>query len=248
LDEIPGSLPEPGRDEDLGGDRRLDSPYRGAEKLKEEIKLLRSLPASKSVIVTWNNLSIQVHYEEPHAIEALSKAIKDKWAIPRKYYWLKVNGIHEAGLTEWPQVANASVEIRGLGAGTGRSVGPTEFRICIEEKISTEDWKYDFEFIFVDRKVTPPDEIWATNRQRISTSNKPKKFIDTGTEKIFAFDKIIPSDPETLKRGAIEKVKLNVEGQIFETWNNMSSEASLREQEITGKSQKLEGAFPKNQC
>jgi hypothetical protein len=240
LHEVPGSLPGPLGGGYSGRDRRMDSSYQQLEKLKEEIKILKNCPASKSAIVTWNTRSMQVHFEESHAIDSITKKIKDTWAIPRKYYWLRINGVHESKIREWPQVSNVSIEIRGLGAGPSKTLRAREVKICIEGKVSVVDRYYSFWSIFDEQGAEAPEEIWATNRQRISVDETIKGYIYTGAEEIFAYDGPTPSDLEVLKRGAIGRVKLNLEGQTFETWNNMYLEKAIQEQEIPQKAHFLE--------
>jgi hypothetical protein len=72
------------------------------ERLKREITELRVLPFCKSATTNWGVQSVQVLFEESQATAAITKKIKDTWWIPRKFYWLKVNGVHESGIKTWP--------------------------------------------------------------------------------------------------------------------------------------------------
>jgi hypothetical protein len=55
----------------------------------------------------------------------------------------------------WPQAANISIEVRGLGAGPGQTVNANQVRVCVEGKVSVEDWKCRFEYIYDDHELTP---------------------------------------------------------------------------------------------
>jgi hypothetical protein len=47
----------------------------------------------------------------------LTKKIREIWEIPRKIYWLQVNGKHESLITSWPQVSTVEIRIKGPAGG-----------------------------------------------------------------------------------------------------------------------------------
>jgi hypothetical protein len=86
--------------------------------LKESLaKLRKESSETKSAIISWGNQSRQIFFEEPEAIPAITQKIKDCWAIPRKVYWLQINGQHEERITSWPKQSTILINIRGLVAG-----------------------------------------------------------------------------------------------------------------------------------
>jgi hypothetical protein len=162
-------------------------------------------------------------------MDSLTKKIKDTLGIPRKFYWPKVNGRHESLVKEWPQNSNVTIEIKGLGAGPDR-ISMYEAMICLEGKTTKEATDDHFCDIIEDREYLSCDEVWVSDLQHISTSKKIKKFIYPGTKKFFVFDRVLPSDPTALKKKSLGKIRLKLEDQILESWNNISFEEALREQ------------------
>jgi hypothetical protein len=87
--------------------------------LKAEISSLKGDKSwGKSAIISFGKDSRQVFFDEANAIPMLTKRIKELWGIPRKIYWLSVNGKHESTVSTWPQTSSVVIQIRGL-AGEG---------------------------------------------------------------------------------------------------------------------------------
>jgi hypothetical protein len=215
-----------------GRETYADSDRAKTALIYQELSLLKKDNAGYSAIILFGGQSRQIFFDPPSALQTLTKKIKEIWNIPRKIYWLSVNGKHESKVTLWPLVSNVEIKIRGLGAGPVQDIKSDEVRICLEGKVTTENYEDDFDDLLERLDLSSVEEIWVSNRQRVDIFNILKKFAYPGTGKIFIYDRVLSSDPEVLKRGALGKVKLKLEGQIIETWNNMGLEAALLEQKI----------------
>jgi hypothetical protein len=204
--------------------------------LKEEITQLKQDERPLSALVSLGKDTRQIFFEEHNAVQRLIQKINEIWNIPRKLYWLSVNGIHESQITSWPKTSNVEIKIRGLGAGDSA-------RICMEGIVTDETRRRTFEDILYDKARGTEDDIdqiWLTDRERVKIEKKLKWRVQYSTKKIYIFDRVLPCDPKILKRRAIGKVRLKLEDRILETWNNTSFEAALKSQNTQLTSQFLE--------
>jgi hypothetical protein len=84
--------------------------------LRNQVSILRSHCAdTKSALVSWNGQTKQMFFNPDHAIEELTSQIKNHWGIPRKVYWLQINGNHESQVQCWPKESSVVVKVTGLG-------------------------------------------------------------------------------------------------------------------------------------
>jgi hypothetical protein len=82
--------------------------------LKMEVSLLKDDRSwSKSAIISLGRQSRQIFFDETNAIPMFTKKIKEIWGIPRKIYWLSVNGKHESTVTSSPHVSMVVIQIKG---------------------------------------------------------------------------------------------------------------------------------------
>jgi hypothetical protein len=220
---------------------RSDSDHTASEgrlrNLKEEITQLKQDEGSLSALVSLGKDTRQIFFEAHNAVQRLVQKIKEIWNIPRKLYWLSVNGKHESQITSWPKTSNVEIKIRGLGAGNDSS------RICMEGIVTDETRRRSFEDILYDKARGTEDDvdkIWLTNREKVKIEKKLKWRVQYSTKKIYVFDRVLPWDPKALKKGALGKVRLKLEEHVLETWNNTSFEAALRSQNTQLTSQFLE--------
>jgi hypothetical protein len=44
----------------------------------------------------------QIFFHPERALDEISWQIKKHWSIPRKVYWLQINGGHESQIIDWP--------------------------------------------------------------------------------------------------------------------------------------------------
>jgi hypothetical protein len=80
-------------------------------------------------------------FSPENALEDFRRKVKEHWNIPRKQYYLKIDGIHEDILTtKWTQNTTVRVEIRGLRGGTK----PEEGRIKVHLKVDADPKIYAF--------------------------------------------------------------------------------------------------------
>jgi hypothetical protein len=230
LDKVPEGLSELPRRRNPDGSGRLDDPAKNVEELKEEINKVWNLLTGNCAIISFAGQSRQIFFNPSNAIQRLTKKIKEIWNIPRKLYWLSVNGKHESKAKSWPQVSNVEIKIRGLGAGPTQDIDLKEVRICLEGQTTTEYIDGCFLDALISRKASSIEEVWVSNRQHASVYKSFKKFVDAGSNLTFIFDEMLQSDPEALKRGALGKVKLKLEDEIIETWNNMLFKNAFQEE------------------
>jgi hypothetical protein len=116
--------------------------------LRNQVSILRSHCAeTKLALVSWNGQTKQMFFRPENALEDLSAQIKRQWAIPRKVYWLQVNGIHESQISDWPAESSVVVKVRGFGAGPMATVkihlktpkAKKIFEVSIKEDAKLED-------------------------------------------------------------------------------------------------------------
>jgi hypothetical protein len=81
--------------------------------LNQDLKPLKSDSGGHSALISFGSQVRQVFFEPHDAIQRVTQKINEIWNIPRKIYWLSVNGKHESLVTSWPQ--NSSVQIRIKG-------------------------------------------------------------------------------------------------------------------------------------
>jgi hypothetical protein len=183
-------------------------------------------PIYKYATIQWGYQIVHVKFEESQAIEVIKQKITNKWCLPRGDYHLEINGVHESKVTEWPQHAMVGIEIGRIRTRKERE----KVRLCADGEITSQP--IDIELYKAYRKNIPR-RVWITSQRQVKASKRIKKYVYGGTERIFGIDDVHPSDPEVLKEKAIGRVKLNIEGRIFETWNNMRFKKVLQEHGIT---------------
>jgi hypothetical protein len=95
-------------------ERRLGGTGIPIRELKEDLSHLKEDKSwSKSAVILWGRQVKQIFFDEVRAISVLVQRIKEIWGIPRKIYWLKINGKHESLVCTWPQNSIVEIQIKG---------------------------------------------------------------------------------------------------------------------------------------
>jgi hypothetical protein len=133
---------------------------------------------TKSALVTWSNQTKQMFFNPDHASEELSAQIHKHWGIPKKVYWLQINGVHESQVRDWPSESSIAIKVRGLGAG---KVGWITIHINDEE--CTTKTSKTFEEMFEDRDIEVMSEVIVLpNDKCVSISERIGDHLNPGSD------------------------------------------------------------------
>jgi hypothetical protein len=86
-------------------------------------KLHNAIPNTLCAIITFERQSVQMFFSPENAIADFERKVKNLWNIPRKMYYLLINGKHESHLNpKWPIRTAVCVKIKGLLGGDPREL------------------------------------------------------------------------------------------------------------------------------
>jgi hypothetical protein len=80
--------------------------------------LKNTVPDTCRAIITFEKRSAQILFSPKNALEDFRRKVKELWNIPRKLYYLTINGVHEAACRKArPGDNTIQVKIKGLLGG-----------------------------------------------------------------------------------------------------------------------------------
>jgi hypothetical protein len=80
--------------------------------------LRKSDPDTRQAIISFEKQSVQMFFTPENAIADFCRKVKELWNIPRKLFYLLINGVHEDALWKSRSRDNAvQVKIKGLLGG-----------------------------------------------------------------------------------------------------------------------------------
>jgi hypothetical protein len=80
--------------------------------LRSQVAILKeNWEEMKSALVSWGKQVKQMFFHPEYALEELICQIKRHWSIPRKFYWLQINGPHESQVTELPKESSVIIKV-----------------------------------------------------------------------------------------------------------------------------------------
>jgi hypothetical protein len=87
--------------------------------LRPELETLReSIPYTRQAIITFEKQSVQMFFSPENAIADFQRKVEELWNIPKRFYYLTVNGLHESKLPNlWQKITAVQVKIKGLLGG-----------------------------------------------------------------------------------------------------------------------------------
>jgi hypothetical protein len=206
---------------------------------------------SKSALISWGGQSRQIFFKDTQAIETLTKKIKEFWGIPRKFYWLSVNGKHESTISSWPQNSTVEIHIRGpAGAVTAQRGFSEENDWENDDVVDPMDQEDHYErpkekfpkgwvkigimggIIRVRNNQTLEQacepfgiqlepEFWLPNGRRAAIDEKMRYYFPPGQKEPIYIDEVIDGDPRRL-RTKLGVVRLEIGEEIILIQNNTS--------------------------
>jgi hypothetical protein len=89
------------------------------ESLRSELEVLRSsVPNTLRAIITFERQSVHMFFSPENALAHFQRKVKELWNIPKKHYYLSINGAHDSKIPKaWPEVTAVLVTINGLLGG-----------------------------------------------------------------------------------------------------------------------------------
>jgi hypothetical protein len=209
--------------------------------LKDRLLLLKEYwKETNSALVSWGNQTKQLFFHPENALEEIKWQIKKHWSIPRKFYWLQINGRHESQITDWPRESSIEIKIRGLGAGgfddpefpdddvfdpyEEPGGGPLKKRKkhpkgTIKVNILERTYRIGNALTFREayekcsRRDCDADEFWLPSGKRADADCKMRCYFPPSLETIRVIDEVVSHDPEKMKKGWIGCLKLSLKGK-----------------------------------
>jgi hypothetical protein len=179
----------------------------------------------------------------------LSQKVKEIWNIPRKIYWLLMNGKHESLVTSWPQVSSIQIKIKGLAGYDPLAIVEEDSQ---EEAIpapSREKFKKGWiklgiagifckvhtsltiEQVAEKYDFSPGFEYWLPNGRRVDREEKLRTMFPPGLGEVHIIDEVIEGDTkENLKE--FGPVILKIEGLSITVLNNQTFEEAFKKSGI----------------
>jgi hypothetical protein len=185
-----------------------------------------------------------------------SSQIKKHWSIPRKVYWLQINGKHKSKIQDWPKESLVVIKIRGLGAGgygeedddddcdaidddeRGGYVRPEKkpkgvVRLSIGGRVVRVTNKATFMTVYDRFGVElEGDEVWLPSGERVQVDVKMRYYLAPNMEKIYYLDEVLYEDPAEMAENCLGPVSFTIEGRTFTVPNNQSFAEALLKQNI----------------
>jgi hypothetical protein len=216
----------------------------------ELVSLKESMKGMKSALISWGKHSKQIIFEETCAIGTVTRQIKRLWNIPRKIYWLQINGRHESQIQEWPKESSIVIKIRCLGAGefgddagdddvfdpddwgggptgsgkkrTKQPKGMVRLNILGRTfKVSNrKTFQEVYERYFRKEDV---DEVWLPSGKRVDAASKIRYFFPPSQDIRF-IDEVENGDPRKLRKGWVGLVTLSMGEGSHEVPNGFTFE------------------------
>jgi hypothetical protein len=228
--------------------REPRSPMGG--ELSQELRSLKQDNSGSSAIITFGRQSRQIFLEAHNAIQRLVQKIKEIWNIPRKLYWLLVNGKHESLVTSWPRVSTIQIKIKGLAGYDRLADGNDDDQLDVGPPVpSGEKFKKGWiklgiaglalkvhTSLTIDQ-VADKDgfsagfEYWFPNGRRVDRDEKLRYMFPPVLEEVYLIDELVEGDTrENLKE--IGPVVLKMEDSVITVLNNQTLEEAFKKSGI----------------
>jgi hypothetical protein len=217
-------------------------------KLKSDlVSLKEDKNWSKSALISWGGQSRQVFFDGTDAIPILTKKIKEVWGIPRKIFWLSVNGKHELLVTSWPHRSTLEIRIKGPAGGiteedTGEDdedtpapprekfpkgwiklgIAGSVYKVHTSLTIEQMGMKFDFETGY---------EYWLPNGRKVASEEKLRHMFPPGLNQTHFVDEAIPGEPRRHVK-ELGPVILKIGNSMITVLNNQTFEEAFIKEEI----------------